>query len=90
MAGRKILSFPDYISVLFVEQEAEGSELTPLQFLIASDTRRSTLQAEETQLMEALKDAPADKVEALTAQLQDVSVLNPVTARLLTCALAGE
>lgn len=61
--ARRELPIPEDMDIVYVEQEISGSEKTPLQVVLESDTVRQDLLDEEIELGEKLEEAEAAGVE---------------------------
>eukprot|EP00177_Eucheuma_denticulatum_P005541 GFKZ01010072.1.p1 GENE.GFKZ01010072.1~~GFKZ01010072.1.p1 ORF type:complete len:725 (-),score=122.38 GFKZ01010072.1:2206-4380(-) len=61
--ARRELPLPEGMDIVYVEQEISGSDKTPLQVVLESDTVRMDLVREEEELMEKLNEADENGVE---------------------------
>lgn len=61
--ARRELPIPEEMDIVYVEQEIEGSEKTPLQVVMESDTARQDLLDEEDDITEQLTQAETDRVQ---------------------------
>lgn len=55
IARHSLPGFPKYLSVLHVRQDAVGSEMTPVEAVVAADQERTQLMAEERRLLSAIE-----------------------------------
>lgn len=70
--ARRELPVPDEMDIVYVEQELIGSEKTPIQCVLESDTVRQELVAEERELSEQMLEVEDDPDPALAARLAEV------------------
>lgn len=61
--ARKELPLPEGMDIVYVEQEIEGCEKTPLEVVLESDENRQALLNEETELTDAMTQAEDAGIE---------------------------
>jgi ATP-binding cassette, subfamily F, member 3 len=70
--ARRELPIPEALDIVYVEQELSGTDRTPLQCVLDSDTVRQALILEERELAEQMTEGDADPDVALTNRLTEV------------------
>eukprot|EP00173_Palmaria_palmata_P001134 Plantae.Rhodophyta-Palmaria_palmata.ctg1602.p1 GENE.Plantae.Rhodophyta-Palmaria_palmata.ctg1602~~Plantae.Rhodophyta-Palmaria_palmata.ctg1602.p1 ORF type:complete len:512 (+),score=123.70 Plantae.Rhodophyta-Palmaria_palmata.ctg1602:55-1536(+) len=70
--ARRELPIPDSLDIVFVEQEHEGGDRTPLQSVMESDVQRQSLIDEETELLESSEAGAADRLAEVYQELADM------------------
>lgn len=73
--ARRELPLPEDMDIVYVEQEIEGCEKTPIQVVLESDAKRQALLDEEVEIQEKLAEAEASGVEADSSLTQRLTMI---------------
>lgn len=70
--ARRELPIPESLDIVFVEQEHEGGDRTPLQSVMESDEKRQSLVEEEMELADSTEAGAADRLAEVYQELADM------------------
>eukprot|EP00053_Salpingoeca_punica_P015484 m.142854 g.142854 ORF g.142854 m.142854 type:complete len:778 (+) comp16723_c0_seq1:702-3035(+) len=81
IAWYQIEGFPSYLRVLHVEQEARGSDMTAVEYVLQSDVEHEMLKAEEKRLRAIVEAGGGDPAVVEEAQKKLSAVYTRLTER---------
>jgi ATP-binding cassette, subfamily F, member 3 len=70
--ARRELPIPEALDIVYVEQELSGTDRTPLQCVLESDTVRQSLVEEERELSELMTEGEGEPDAAVASRLAEV------------------